>query len=73
MSMFLIFTILVVPFIAAALLSWAVQRGQPVRTYLEGVAEESDWYRAAHDGEEARNRFEHAPTWPGSGVTGERR
>jgi hypothetical protein len=73
MDMLLTFLILAAPFAVAALLSWSSHRGQPTRTYLEGVADDPDWYRIQHDADAARTRFEQAPTWPVSGVRGERR
>jgi hypothetical protein len=54
-------------------LSWSSHRGQPARTYLEGVVDDADWYRIQHDADAARTRFEQTPTWPASGVRGERR
>lgn len=73
MDILLTFLILSAPFAVAALLSWASHRGQPVRTYYDGVADDPDWYRIQHDADAARTRFEQSPTWPASGASGERR
>jgi hypothetical protein len=77
MDMLLTFLILAAPFAVAALLSWSSHRGQATRTYLQGLADSAaddpDWYRIQHDADAARTRFEQTPTWPVSGVRGERR
>lgn len=74
MDILLTFLILSAPFAVAALLSWASHRGQPVRTYYDGGADDDpDWYRIQHDADAARTRFEQSPTWPASGASGERR
>lgn len=73
MDMILTFLILMAPFAVAVLFSWASHRSRPARNYLAAVADDRDWYRIEHDAEAARTRFENAPTWPASGVTGERR
>lgn len=73
MNVILTFLILIAPFAVAALLSWASHRGQPIRTYLDGVADDPDWYRIQHDADAARTRFEQQPAWPVSGAHGERR
>ena len=73
MDMLLTFLILAAPFAVAAVASWSSHRGQPGRTYLQAVVDDPDWYRIQHDANAARTRFEQAPTWPASGVRGERR
>lgn len=73
MNVILTFLILIAPFAIAATLSWAVHRGSPMRTYLAGVTEDRDDYRVEHDVDAIRTRFERNPTWPASGVKGERR
>ncbi len=73
MDFLLTFLILAAPFAVAALLSWASHRGDPVRSYLAGVEEDTDWHRIEHDADAARTRFEQSPTWPASGARGERR
>jgi hypothetical protein len=73
MDMLLTFLILAAPFAVATVLSWSSHRGRTTRTYLEGVVDDADWYRIQHDADAVRTRFEQAPTWPASGVRGERR
>jgi hypothetical protein len=73
MTMILTFLILMAPFAVAVLFSWASHRSHPTRNYLASVSDDRDWYRIEHDAEAARTRFEQAPAWPASGVTGERR
>jgi hypothetical protein len=73
MNVILTFLILAAPFAIAATLSWAAHRGQPFRTYRDGLADDPDWYRIQHDADAARTRFEQAPAWPLSGASGERR
>lgn len=65
--------VMAAPFAVAALFSWASHRSQPTRNYLAAVNDDRDWYRIEHDVDAARTRFENTPTWPASGVTGERR
>jgi hypothetical protein len=73
MNMLLTFLILTAPFALAAGLSWASHRRHPLRAYLAGVADDRDDYRVEHDLDAIRTRFERNPTWPVSGVKGERR
>jgi hypothetical protein len=73
MNVILTFLILIAPFALAAALSWAAHRGQPMRAYLAGVADDRDDYRVEHDLDAIRTRFERNPVWPVSGVKGERR
>ena len=73
MSVTLTFLILLAPFAIAALFSWAARRSDPMRTYLASVVDDRDWYRAQHDADATRTRFEHSPAWPVSGAMGERR
>jgi hypothetical protein len=73
MNMLLTFLILTAPFALAAGLSWVSHRRHPLRAYLAGVAEDRDDYRVEHDLDAIRTRFERHPSWPVSGVKGERR
>jgi hypothetical protein len=73
MNVLLTFLILIAPFAIAAALSWTAHRGRPMRNYLAGVAEDRDDYRAEHDLDAIRTRFERNPVWPVSGAKGERR
>lgn len=73
MNVILAFLILSAPFALAALLSWASHRHDAVRASLINEFGDPDYYRVRHDAEAARTRFEHNPTWPASGVKGERR
>ena len=73
MDMILTFLILLAPFAVAALFSWLSHRSSPARNYLASAVDDRDWYRIEHDAEAARTRFEQTPSWPASGVTGERR
>jgi hypothetical protein len=73
MNVILAFLILSAPFALAALLSWASHRHDAVRNHLVNQFGDPDWYRVQHDADAARTRFENAPSWPASGVTGERR
>jgi hypothetical protein len=73
MTVILAFLILSAPFGLAALLSWASHRHDALRGHLVNQFGDPDWYRVQHDADAARTRFEHAPSWPASGVTGERR
>lgn len=65
--------VMAAPFAVAALFSWASHRSHPARNYLAAVNDDRDWYRIEHDADAVRTRFENTPTWPASGVTGERR
>jgi hypothetical protein len=73
MNVILAFLILSAPFALAALLSWASHRNDAVRSALMKEFGDPDAYRVWHDVEAARTRFEKTPTWPASGVLGERR
>jgi hypothetical protein len=73
MNVILAFLILSAPFALAALLSWASHRNDAVRSHLVNQFGDPDWYRVQHDADAARTRFENAPSWPASGVLGERR
>lgn len=73
MNTLLTFLILAAPFAVGALASWVSHRSNPTRNYLNAVSDDRDWYRIEHDATAARTRFEQTPTWPASGVTGERR
>ncbi|MDT5316909.1 MAG: hypothetical protein QOE74_5929 [Mycobacterium sp.] len=73
MTVILAFLILSAPFGLAAVLSWASHRHDALRGHLVNQFGDPDWYRVQHDADAARTRFEHAPSWPASGVMGERR
>jgi hypothetical protein len=73
MTVILAFLILSAPFALAALLSWVSHRHDALRGHLVNQFGDPDWYRVQHDADAARTRFEHAPSWPASGVMGERR
>ena len=72
MNVLLTFLILIAPFALAVALSWAAHRGNPMRAYLAGVAEDRDDYRVEHDVDAIRTRFERNPLWPASGAKDER-
>ncbi len=73
MHVIVAFLILSAPFAIAALLSWVSHRHDAVRSHLLNEFGDPDWYRVQHDADAARTRFEKTPSWPASGVTGERR
>jgi hypothetical protein len=73
MNVILAFLVLSAPFALAALLSWASHRNDALRASLLNEFGDPDSYRVWHDADAARTRFETNPTWPVSGVTGERR
>jgi hypothetical protein len=76
--------VLIAPFAVAAALSWAAHRSDSIRIRFDqfrGSApmmgrlfeDDRDGFRVAHDVDAVRTRFEHQPSWPSSGVRGERR
>lgn len=84
MTVLLTFSILISPFVVAAVLAWAAHRSDgfrigldqfrvsaPMRGRLSG--DTSDMPRMAHELDAIRTRFEHQPAWPRSGALGERR
>jgi len=84
MNVVLTFSILMAPFVLAAVLSWAAHRSDglrigidqfrvsaPMRGRLSG--ETSDGPRMEHELDAIRTRFERHPAWPASGALGERR
>ncbi|MDT5149382.1 MAG: hypothetical protein QOI01_1115 [Mycobacterium sp.] len=73
MNVILAFLVLSSPFAIAALLSWSTHRNDAVHASLLKEYGDRDYYRVWHDVEAARTRFERNPSWPASGVTGERR
>ncbi|WP_029108323.1 hypothetical protein [Mycobacterium sp. URHD0025] len=80
MTVALALIILISPFAVAAAVGWAAQRGNVLRFRLDlfdlpfGVNQRDyDTYRAGHDLDAIRSRFEHQPAWPSAGVLGERR
>lgn len=87
MTIALALSIIVFPFAVAAALGWAAHRGDAFRIRLDQFwlsspmagrlsgtdAANYEAYRAERDLDAIRTRFEHHPTWPTSGVLGERR
>lgn len=83
MSTTLTVLILGSPFALAALLSWTSHRSGSLRLHLDQfrfaapmggrLFEDRDFYRAKHDLDAIRTRFEQQPSWPSSGATSERR
>ena len=83
MSIYLTFLVVVAPFALAALLTRAAHRSGALRLHLDQfrwagpmsgrLFEDRESYRAHHDLDAIRTRFEKQPAWPMSGVTGERR
>ena len=80
----LTFLILIAPFAVAATLSWAAHRAGYLRLHTDqfrfaapmvGRLFEDDARRVRieHDVDAIRTRFEQQPSWPDSGVRGERR
>lgn len=78
--------ILIAPFALAALLTWAANRSGSLRLHLDQFRfsapmagrlfedrDSYDSYRAQHDLDAIRTRFEEQPCWPASSATGERR
>ncbi|MBS1693844.1 MAG: hypothetical protein JST91_16650 [Actinobacteria bacterium] len=76
--------ILIAPFVLAATLSWAAHRAHILRFRRDGFPvagpmagrfadDDRDALRIEHDLDAVRSRFEHHPSWPSSGATGERR
>lgn len=84
MTVALITLVLISPFALAAALTWAAHRSGVLRLHLDQFRvsapmlgrlfeDDRDLYRAAHDLDAVRTRFEQHPAWPGSGAVGERR
>ncbi|MUL84105.1 MULTISPECIES: hypothetical protein [unclassified Mycolicibacterium] len=80
MTVALALIILISPFAVAAAVSWAAQRSNVLRFRLDLFdipfnLERGDYetYRAGHDLDAIRTRFEYHPTRPGAGASGERR
>ncbi|AFP42359.1 hypothetical protein MSMEI_5926 [Mycolicibacterium smegmatis MC2 155] len=84
MNVVIALLILAAPVAVAVTLGWAAHRGNVLRFDLAqfrvGVplagrfdTPDADAYRAAHDAEAIRSRFEQHPVWPSAGVLGERR
>lgn len=83
MSIFVTFLIVLAPFALAALLIRAAHRSGVLRLHLDQfrwagpmtgrLFEDRESYRAQHDLDAIRTRFETQPAWPTSGATGERR
>lgn len=68
--------ILTSPFVVAAAVSWAAQRSNILRFRLDLFdINQPDYeaYRAGHDLDAIRSRFESQPSWPSAGALGERR
>ncbi len=80
MTVALALIILISPFAVAAAVGWAAQRGNVLRFRLDlfdlqfgSTNPTTTTYRAGHDLDAIRSRFEHQPAWPSAGVLGERR
>ncbi|MET0454233.1 MAG: hypothetical protein ABW137_20560 [Mycobacterium sp.] len=71
MNILLVILILSAPFALAALLSWASHRSEFMRARLFGEMTTRDYYRVEDDA--LRTHFAQHPSWPVSGVLGERR
>ena len=71
MNVLLVILILSAPFALAGLLSWASQRSDFMRIRLFGEMDHRDFYRVEDDA--LRTHFARHPSWPVSGVVGERR
>ncbi|MDH6196359.1 hypothetical protein M2272_003002 [Mycobacterium frederiksbergense] len=71
MSVALALFILAMPIAIAATVGWAAHRGNVLRY----PTDQSDYetYRAGHDLDAIRSRFEQHPAWPSAGASGERR
>ncbi|WP_441959517.1 hypothetical protein [Mycolicibacterium houstonense] len=72
--------ILASPFVVAAAVSWAARRNNLMRFRLDlfdipfRVGQpDYESYRAGHDLDAIRTRFERQPSWPSAGASGERR
>lgn len=76
--------ILIAPFASAATAGWLAHRSGRLRWTLDQFRvsgpmtgrlfdEDADVRRSAHDLDAVRTRFEDHPSWPSSGVLGERR
>ncbi|MFV8162029.1 hypothetical protein ACNQVK_07960 [Mycobacterium sp. 134] len=76
MTIALALIILISPFAVAAAVGWAARRGNVLRFRLDLFdinQPDYETYRAGHDLDVIRSRFEHQPSWPSAGVLGERR
>ncbi|MGV9800073.1 hypothetical protein ACWDTP_18700 [Mycobacterium sp. NPDC003449] len=87
MTVALALLIMVSPFAVAAALSWAAHRSNALRIHLDQFRVSApmmgrlfdidppsyEVYRAEHDIDAIRTRFESDPVWPSPGVLGERR
>lgn len=74
MTVALAIVILVTPFAIAAALSWATHRDAArLVSHSPDYFPDYESYRAGHDIDVIRTRFEHDPAWPTAGVLGERR
>lgn len=76
MTVALALIILISPFAVAAAVSWAAQRSNVLRFRLDLFdlnQPDYETYRAGHDLDAIRSRFERQPSWPSAGALGERR
>lgn len=76
MTVALALIILISPLAVAAAVGWAAQRSNILRFRLDLFDipfNDYETYRAGHDLDAVRSRFEHHPSWPSAGVLGERR
>jgi hypothetical protein len=84
MTVLLTTLILIAPFALATALSWAAHRSHALRWRTDQFPasapmvgrlfnDDRDTFRAQHDADAIRTRFEQNPSWPASGALGERR
>jgi hypothetical protein len=84
MTVLLTFSILMAPFVVAAVMAWAAHRADGLRVGLDQFrvsapmrgrlsGDSSDAPRMEHELDAIRTRFEQQPAWPMSGALGERR
>ncbi|MFV8172769.1 hypothetical protein [Mycolicibacterium peregrinum] len=76
MTVALALIILISPFAVAAAVGWAARRSNVLRFRLDLFdlnQPDYETYRAGHDLDAIRSRFEHQPSWPSAGALGERR
>lgn len=76
MTVALALIILALPLAIAAAVSWAAHRNAVPRFRLDQFdpsPPDYEMYRAGHDLDAVRSRFERRPSWPSAGALGERR
>ncbi|WKG02957.1 hypothetical protein [Mycolicibacterium sp. HK-90] len=65
--------ILASPFVVAAAVSWAAHRDGTLRFRMDLFAPDYESYRAGHELDAIRTRFERQPFWPTAGASGDHR